>query len=150
MTDTQASKDIYFYSEYCTHCKDASKFIHDDKFVKVNIDTNEVPEFIDRVPALLTSEKKILFEDELFEYLQKNQIKNKVLDAEPFMIHEMKGISDRYSYMDETNTQLSHNFDFLDSPTKIITPTETDAKKILNYEEILAKRDNDLKNNIGI
>ena len=150
MTDTQTQKDIYFYSDYCTHCKDASKFVGDEKFVQVNIDTNKVPEFIDRVPAILTSEKKILYEEELFEYLERLQKTKEAIDAEPFMIHEMKGISDRYSYMDETNAQLSHTFDFLNAPTKIITPTETDAKQILNYEEILAKIDNDLKNNIGI
>ena len=62
----------------------------------------------------------------------------------------MNGLSDRYSYMDETNTVLNHRFDFLNSPTKIITPAETDASKIINYEEVLAKRDNDLKNNMGL
>ena len=151
MTETQHSKDIYFYSEYCKYCEEASKYIkNEERFVKVNIDMNEVPEFIDRVPAILTSEKKVLYEDSLFEYLSNMSRTNEALDAEPFMVHEMKGLSDRYSYMDETDTLLSHSFDFLNSPTKIITPTETDVKKIMNYEEILAKRDNDLKNNIGI
>jgi|TARA_Y100000389_G_scaffold3023_3_gene2949 hypothetical protein len=151
MTETpQQSKDIYFYSEYCKYCEEATKYINERNFVKVNIDMNDVPEFIDRVPAILTSNKKVLYEDVLFEYLMNLKKKNEELNTEPFMVHEMKGLSDRYSYMDDTNTFLNHSFDFLDSPTKIITPTESDVKKIMNYDEILAQRDNDLKNNIGL
>jgi glutaredoxin len=143
---TPPPKDIFFFSDQCVHCKEASIYVDKNigNYVKVNIDTHEVPDFLDRVPALLTSEKKVLYEDELFEYLTQNK------DAEPFMVHEMNGLSDRYSYMDETNTVLNHSFDFLNSPTKIITPAETDASKIINYEEVLAKRDNDLKNNMGL
>jgi hypothetical protein len=68
-----------------------------------------------------------------------------MLNIEPFMIKEMKGLSDTYSYMDNSGINLNHMFQFLDKDNKIITPSESDNNKIINYDSFIAERDNDLK-----
>jgi hypothetical protein len=66
-------------------------------------------------------------------------------DVDPFMINEMGKMSDKYSYMDNTNQVIDHNYKFLNREERIITPNEEDNKKIVNYDDYLAQRDNDLK-----
>lgn len=111
------------------------------KFVFQNIDEMEsIPPLIDRVPCVLSNEKKLYTDDQLFEYL------NGLLNIEPFMIKEMGGsLSDNYSYMDNSGGELNHAYQFLDDEFKIITPTEGDVDKIINYDQFLTERDNDLK-----
>lgn len=134
---------IIFFSEKCKYSSEAYSLIRKigvDKFKFVNVEEQEfLPNEIDRVPAILTAEKKLLFEQELFEFLYKMQ------DVDPFMINEMGQISDKYSYMDNTNQVIDHNYKFLNREERIITPNEEDNKKIVNYDDYLAQRDNDLK-----
>lgn len=134
---------IIFLSEKCKYSSEAYSLIRKigvDKFKFVNVEEQEfLPNEIDRVPAILTAEKKLLFEQELFEFLYKMQ------DVDPFMINEMGQMSDKYSYMDNTNQVIDHNYKFLNREERIITPNEEDNKKIVNYDDYLAQRDNDLK-----
>ena len=134
---------IIFLSEKCKYSSEAYSLIRKigvDKFKFVNVEEQEVlPKEIDRVPAILTAEKKLLFEQELFEFLYKMQ------DVDPFMINEMGQMSDKYSYMDNTNQVIDHNYKFLNREERIMTPNEEDNKKIVNYDDYLAQRDNDLK-----
>jgi hypothetical protein len=134
---------IFFFSEQCQYSTEAYTLIKKigvNKFRFVNVLEQEyIPPDIDRVPALLTNTKQLLFEQELFDFLFK------LLDVEPFMINEMGQLSDKYSYMDNTNPVIDHSYKFLDKDDPIITPTDEDNKKILNYEEYLQQRDNDLK-----
>ena len=134
---------IIFLSEKCKYSSEAYSLIRKigvDKFKFVNVEEQEVlPKEIDRVPAILTAEKKLLFDQELFEFLYKMQ------DVDPFMINEMGQMSDKYSYMDDTNQVIDHNYKFLNREERIITPNEEDNKKIVNYDDYLAQRDNDLK-----
>lgn len=136
--------NVFFYSEKCSHCKEAYeqiKKIGVDKFVFKDIDKeNELPDIIDRVPSVLTNEMKVYIESELFQYL------SEMLNIEPYVINEMGGkLSDKYSYMDNSGVKLNHVFQFLDNNEKILTPSETDANKIMNYDKFISERDNDLK-----
>ena len=117
-----------------------------EKFIIVNIDNAEtkIPEFVDRVPALLTSEGHLLVESKITEYL------NRTLEVKPFMSNEMNAnLSDVYSYIDsQTNDGLMHEYAYLkgEESITIVTPTEEDDRqRIINYDQILEKRDNDLK-----
>jgi hypothetical protein len=134
---------IFFFSEQCKYSTEAYTLIKKigiNKFRYVNVlEQEHIPPDIDRVPALLTNEKQLLFEQDLFDFLYRT------LDVEPFMINEMGQISDKYSYMDNTHQIIDHSYKFLDKEDHIITPTEEDNKKILNYEDYLQQRDNDLK-----
>jgi hypothetical protein len=134
---------IIFLSDKCKYSSEAYTLIKKigvDKFKFVNVEEQQfLPDEIDRVPAILTAEKKLLFDQELFEFLYKMQ------DVDPFMINEMGQISDKYSYMDNTHQVIDHNYKFLNKEERIITPSEEDNKKIVNYDEYLQQRDNDLK-----
>lgn len=139
------NKDIFYFSEKCMYCKKAFELIKkdgNDKYFFVNVEHEEnVPNTIDRVPTIVSSEnRKIYMDDELFFYLMRK------INIEPFMVHEMGGtISDRYSYIDNSGVTLDHAYQFLDKDNRINTPSESDTKKILSYDQYVAQRDNDLK-----
>ena len=62
------------------------------------------------------------------------------------MINEIGNtLSDKYSYMDDSGVTMNHVYQFLDKDSEIITPTEEDSKKIINYEQIIKERDQDLQ-----
>ena len=142
MTNKVESQDIFFFSQKCMFCKEAYDLIQKigvKHFVFVNVDVDDnIPKFIDRVPSILSSEKKVFVDTGLFSYLSSK------LSIDPFMINEMAKSSDTYSYIDDSQ-QLNHSYEFINNPSKIITPTENDVKKILSYEDIMQNRDNDLK-----
>ena len=93
-----AQVDIYFYSERCEWCRKANSLIEQigpKRFLFVNAmaPTHPLPPFVDRVPMILTQEKRVVADDDLFTYL------NAKLDIAPFMVKEMAGLSDSYSYI---------------------------------------------------
>lgn len=133
---------IYFFSENCKFSIEAYEHIKKigvSKFKFVNIDDKHhtLPPEIDRVPAIISKDKELLFEQQLFDFLYK------LMDVEPFMINEMGKLSDKYSYMD--SSVIDHSYQFLNKNTAIMTPTEEENRKIINYEQYLQERDNDLK-----
>ena len=137
-------KSVFFYSEKCVYCKEAYDLIQKigvDKFVFVNVENeSQIPDIIDRVPMIMTQDKMILKDQELFNHLLKQS------NIEPFMVHEMGGsLSDRYSYVDNSSMELDHSYSYIDKEYKINTPSESDSKKIINYDQFIAERDNDLK-----
>ena len=149
-----AQTDIYFYSEGCDWCRKANTMIEQigpKKFLFVNAikPVRPLPPFVDRVPMILTHDKRVVVDDELFQYLSQK------LDIAPFMIKEMSGLSDSYSYIssDAPNGGIGveHSYDFLSaSPSMIITPTrDEDCERITNYEKFVSERDNDLKHILG-
>ena len=136
--------NIFYYSEKCQYCKEAYniiKMIGLEKFLFKDIDKEDIPDIVDRVPTILRSENNnivVYYENKLFEYL------NEMMNIEPFMINEMGGLSDKYSYMDNSGINLDHAYQFIDKESKIITPTETDTNKIINYDKFVTERDNDI------
>lgn len=137
------SKAIFFFSEKCMFCKEAYMMITKigkDNFEFKNVDHEyQLPEQLDRVPCILV-DNKLLFEDNLFQYLKSK------MDIAPFMINEMGStFSDKYSYMDNSGTNLDHNYLYLNKEFKINTPSESDTQRIVDYDKFLAQRDNDLK-----
>lgn len=143
----QGMNRIFYYSEECSYCKEAFEMINKigvEKFVFKDIEQEkDIPNIIDRVPTLLTSENNnvdIYYEEKLFKYL------DDMLHIEPFMVNEMgSGLSDKYSYVDNSGLNLDHVYQFLDKETKINTPSESDNNKIINYDKFVSERDNDLK-----
>jgi len=104
----------------------------------------KLPGFIDRVPMLLIEkENKIVHDEELFEFVKKCK-----KTIEPFMINEMCGLSDRYSFMGEEEEQkLDHQYVFLEKGDPIITSntmSDEDSKKIVDYERFIEDRDKDI------
>ena len=141
---------ILFISKKCSHCKDLLTMIENMENTKVKIQiidikniSGKLPDFIDRVPLLLIeNEGKIIHDEKLFEFIQSNE-----KTIEPFMINEMKGLSDRYSFMEDK--QLDHGYVFLDRGEPLITNNENvseEKNKILNYDSYMEQRDADIKN----
>jgi len=139
-----SKRDVFFYSNRCEWCQKARELIEESKstgsFVLVDIHTEEIPECVSRVPTIMTYDKKILVDDALFDYLRRK------IDVDPFMINEMSGLSDSYSYLD-TDSGLTHSFNYLNTDSSVIvTPTEEeDSRRIVNYEKFIADRDSDLQ-----
>jgi glutaredoxin len=141
---SQSKPYVFFYSEKCVHCKEAYELIKKigiDKFIFKDVEKeDELLPSIDRVPSILTNEMKVYADDDLFRFLMEME------NIEPFMVNEMGStLSDSYSYVDNSGVKLDHSFQFLDKDAKIITPSESDNNKILNYDKFIAERDNDLK-----
>lgn len=105
--------------------------------------SGKIPDFIDRVPLLLIqNERKIIHDEELFDFIKSNE-----KTIEPFMINEMIGLSDRYSFMEDK--QLDHGYVFLDRGDQLITNNENvsdETSKIINYDLYMEERDKDIKN----
>ena len=141
---------ILFISNKCDHCRELLTIINNMKNTKVEIQVvniknmnGKLPEFIDRVPLLLLqNEGKVIHDEELFEFVKSNE-----KTVEPFMINEMNGLSDRYSFMEDK--QLDHGYVFLDRGEPLITNNENvseERSKILNYDSYMEQRDKDIKN----
>lgn len=140
---------ILFISNRCEHCRDLLTIMNNMQEMKVKIDvidiknmSGKLPEFIDRVPLMLIqSEGKVLHDEELFEFVKSNE-----KTVEPFMINEMNGLSDRYSFMEDK--QLDHGYVFLDRGEPLITNNENvseESSKILNYDKYMEQRDADIQ-----
>jgi len=141
---------ILFISNKCSHCIELLKMMNNMENMKVEIQvvniknmSGKIPDFIDRVPLLLIqNERKIIHDEELFDFIKSNE-----KTIEPFMINEMIGLSDRYSFMEDK--QLDHGYVFLDRGDQLITNNENvsdETSKIINYDLYMEERDKDIKN----
>lgn len=141
---------ILFISNKCEHCIELLKMMNNMENMKVEIQvvniknmSGKIPDFIDRVPLLLIqNERKIIHDEELFDFVKSNE-----KTIEPFMINEMIGLSDRYSFMEDK--QLDHGYVFLDRGEQLITNNENvseETSKIINYDLYMEERDKDIKN----
>ena len=141
---------VLFISNKCNHCMEIVNIIENmnEMTFKINVidirNMQQIPTFIDRVPLLLIeSENKILHDEELFEFVKKCE-----KTIEPFMINEMHGLSDRYSFMGEEEEQkLDHQYVFLENGDPIITSntvSDDDSEKIKNYDKFIEDRDKDI------
>lgn len=141
---------ILFISNKCEYCRELLNMINNMKDMKVKIQvidiknmSGKLPDFIDRVPLMLIqSEGKVIHDEELFEFVKSNE-----KTVEPFMINEMNGLSDKYSFMEDR--QLDHGYVFLDRGDQLITNNENvseESNKILNYDKYMEQRDIDIKN----
>lgn len=140
---------VLFISNKCEFCMEIVKII--DNMTEMNIEINvidiknmtKLPSFIDRVPLLLIEkENKILHDEELFDFINKCE-----KTIEPFMINEMHGLSDRYSFMGEDEQTLNHQYVFLENGDPVITNqsvSEEESKKIINYDSFIEDRDRDM------
>jgi hypothetical protein len=87
-------KDLLFYSTFCEHCNNlistlVKKNVR-DSFILVCVDKRElkIPQFIDRVPTILTSKKEIYTDDSLYDYVESKIVKYNPQTEEilPFML----------------------------------------------------------------
>lgn len=161
-------KEILFLSNYCGHCKELdsllTKYNMRNIFHIVSIDDENInlPQCVDRVPMLITKQKSILADDNLFSYIN-NIIKKiieennkKALVQKETVVSEYSqelnnGFSDNYSYLDTENKPHAHTFSYLDhSNFKIETPDDSNFSSnkkrgdSSDYEKLLAEREKEV------
>lgn len=144
MTATSA---IVFVSEKCPHSQELVKYIQnkDFNFTFNFVDLrslDEIPSFVDRVPLIFTEDEKVLHDEELFQFVQSVE-----RSVEPFMMNEMQGLSDYYSFTgEEAHRQLDHVYSFLDKDEELITKVNaTESDRIVNYDKYVEKRADEMK-----
>ena len=140
---------ILFISKKCNHCVELVNMINktelnfEIKIIDIK-NMQDMPDFLDRVPLLLIeSENKILHDEELFNFMKKC-----VKNIEPFMINEMRGLSDTYSFMEDEEQKMDHQYVFLENGDPVITSSivnEEENRKIKNYDNFIEERDKDIK-----
>ena len=140
---------IVFISHRCPHSAEIVKLITEtDLQIKINIvdikSLDKIPSFVDRVPLLFTQDEKVYHDEDLFKFIQAQQ-----KTIEPFMLNEMQGLSDYYSFMGEDeDKKLDHVYSFIDREEELITQTsanEDDSNRIVNYDKYVQSRADDIQ-----
>lgn len=156
------AKDIIFYSNFCTYCKDVinriSKTPINDNMVYICVDDRNIklPPFVQAVPTIyLTSEKKIIVDENIDKWVQsKTQtatISNAEIDAYQ---NGFGGFSSNFSNLGgDEDKSFSSNFTYLDQNYSIETPQEgssgsRDVSK--TYEELEQSRRMEFSQNNAI
>jgi len=71
---SMSAKHLLFYSNYCGHCKDLLTEIVKrgirPKFLLICVEKHRVPPIVDRVPFIMTSDKKIVLENNINMFIQ--------------------------------------------------------------------------------
>lgn len=140
---------IVFISHRCPHSAEIVKLISEtDLQIKINIvdikSLDKIPSFVDRVPLLFTQDEKVYHDEDLFKFIQSQE-----KTVEPFMLNEMQGLSDYYSFMGEDeDKKLDHVYSFVDKEEELITQTsanEDDSNRIVNYDKYVQSRADDIQ-----
>lgn len=154
-----AQKDIIFYSNYCDFCKEVLTVLVknnlNEQFMNVCVDNKnlKLPSFVDRVPLVYTTNKKLVADEEIMKYIQS---KISACTLQPFALMGMScgGLSESFSFLNQDEDETaSRNFIYIGSEQKINAPDENDKgfskdnEKVL--ESYLAERDMDLKKMFG-
>jgi hypothetical protein len=153
------AKDIIFYSNFCTFCKDVinriSKTPLNDNMVYICVDDRNIklPPFVQAVPTIyLTTEKKIIIDENIDKWIQSKTQTATISSAEIDAYQNgFGGFSSNFSNLEgDEDKSFSSNFTYLDEKYKIETPPEgaagsRDLSK--SYEELEQSRRMESNNN---
>lgn len=123
------------------------KYSVKDRFIMVCAETNRhrLPKEIDRVPAIIIDGSRVLFEDEIVQYLQSF--------ASPQ--ERVSGCGGMFSYIDDNEDAMLNDgggYGIFGQEQKIYTPPEDgDTGNVggkvgsINYDRLVSERDMDIK-----
>lgn len=156
-------KHVLFYSNLCQFSQETLRTISKknirDMFVNICIDNpkfkTSIPNFVDRVPLILTTENEIVIDDNIEIFLNILTHGNARDELVPYSALEMSSnkLSDGFSYIDSNGSEefgWSHNYVRLDAEMPMINPPENttydknDRKQGMQLESLLHERDRDL------
>ena len=95
-------KHVLFYSKFCQYSTEVIQALTRKdlraRFVMVCVDGNrhQIPHFVDRVPAVLTSDKRLLTDDDVFEFINGAEGPS----SEPMAAELGGGISGDFSFVE--------------------------------------------------
>jgi len=159
------SRHILFYSNHCVFSRqllaDIATHGIRELFILVCIDarTDQLPDFVDRVPLVLTLDRRVLTDDAAFAFAAglaavapAGTGGTEDAAVSPWSTVEMgsRGLSDKFSFL-EHDAGYGHNFVDVSSNPTIHTPDESPGKpsKTPSLESYIAMRDNDIKPFLG-
>lgn len=125
-----------FYSEYCDYCIEVLEIIKKfnlDYIHLVCVDREvKLPQVVDRVPLVLTSQNKIIVDDEVISYL--TQLHSKSLDSISALVDDQ---SSSFSFIDEDEEKkevVNRGFNFIGDATNDSYENSKDLGSMTNIE----------------
>lgn len=152
-------KDILFYSNTCGFSKEILQMIVNnnlkERFMLVCIDNRnlKLPPFVDRVPLLYTTTKKLIADENLLNYV-KSFVSSSSLQPYALVGANTNSYTDNYSFLQETEVELgdsSRNFNILgfEQPIYVAKDEENNNNLNTSLEKYMADRDADLQRIMG-
>lgn len=152
-------KDILFYSNTCGFSKEMLQIIVNnnlkERFMLVCIDNRnlKLPPFVDRVPLLYTTTKKLIADENLLNYV-KSFVSSSSLQPYALVGANTNSYTDNYSFLQETEVELgdsSRNFNILgfEQPIYVAKDEENNNNLNTSLEKYMADRDADLQRIMG-
>jgi hypothetical protein len=159
-------KDILFYSNFCTYCKEIINTISKTPlnnslmFVCVDDDNIQLPPFVTAVPTIyLVSEKKIVvdegIESWIKEKLTRHEKPSSDVELQPYFGSCTSSFGNGFSSIDDSdNKPFISSFTFLGDEQAIETPDaensgsggfQTNSKSMGDYEKLQQERNNEFK-----
>lgn len=156
----QVQKDILFYSNLCDFSKEVLttlvKYQLKETFMLVCVDNKNLtlPSFVDRVPLIYSTSKKLFADDHLMSYI-KSKISSSTLQPYSLVGMNTGSLSESFSFLDsgdEFGETSARNYNFLGEDQKIYAPDDssdnnTEGSKKL--EAYMASRDTDIQKIFG-
>ena len=176
-------KYILYYSNFCEHCKQllivlAKQKVAIDEISYICIDKRQqmddgnmyavldngkiipIPKNISSVPSLvlLNHGNTVVVGDNILSHFKKTNKQQMLEDPSAFSFTEMSGASDKYSYLDMSNDELSakgsgglrmmHDYVSLEHNQRIETPPEDEPiKNDVSMEKLMKQREGEINLN---
>jgi hypothetical protein len=150
-------KDILFYSQFCNFSKEVldaiTKHNLKDNFMFVCVDNKQLklPVFVDRVPLIYTTGKKLLSDEHVMSYL-KSRVEDDALEPYALVGGNTNAYSDNYSFLQSDETIVedsSRNYNVIGMEQRIYAPEEADGPsgkvEASVLDKVMAERANDIQ-----
>tara|TARA_B110001469_G_scaffold127165_1_gene146999 strand:+ start:1826 stop:2296 length:471 start_codon:yes stop_codon:yes gene_type:complete len=148
------TKDIIFYSNYCTYSKEIinqiSKTTINDTIIYVSVDDENIklPPFVKAVPTIyLVNDKKIVVDEEIENWIKSKTSKQVSEELQPYFGTCGDSFGASCSNIDNTEIKpFTSGFTFLGEEQQITTSTDEKPKNGTfdnKYEQIQSERNNE-------
>lgn len=150
-------KDILFYSQFCNFSKEVldtiAKHNIKDSFMLVCVDNKQLklPAFVDRVPLVYTTGKKLLSDENVLSYI-KSKVEYVTLEPYALVGGNTNAYSDNYSFLQSDETLVedsSRNYNIIGREQRIYAPEESEGPsgkvEASILDKVMAERANDLQ-----
>jgi sulfite reductase alpha subunit-like flavoprotein len=154
-------KDILFYSNLCEFCREVLAILSrngaKEYFMMVCVDKQNItlPPFVDRVPLIYTTQKKLFADENLMNYI-KSKFTQNTLQPYTLVGGNTGSYSENFSFIGEDIDGLedsSRNYNILGIEQTIYLPEsgseENVPKKDNMLDKFMADRDADIKKIFG-